>query len=380
MDAVLSGALAFLLAGRQPSPAAPAWALERATLAANSAPTATSLRLLRGIAYRPDLSFEDGTIEFELEPPGGTFAGVAFRMANTADYEIVYFTRSEDGERWKSIQYQPVFAGETTWQLYHEEPYYVFIPKEAGRALKVRLAIAANRADLFLNDDPMAVMRIPDLKRDRAGGAIGFWSVAPDGAAGNEIRNLRVAPGRVPVVGEPIGDRVHALPSPRQLTRWRVSDRSPAPDGVQAPAVLPQGLAPDTWRTVTAEPTGLVNLTKAIGNPAGPQAINVFGGAGWGLAYAAVTIESGAERTVRLSVSYSDGIGVYLNGRRLYAGDNSSDSRYPDYLGLVGNESETVDLSLRAGRNELVLAITDKAFGWSFRAKLDSLDGLTIVP
>ena len=51
-----------------------------------------------------------------------------------------------------------------------------------------------------------------------------------------------------------------------------------------------------------------------------------------------------------------------------------------DYLGLVGNESETIDLRLHAGRNELVLAVTDKAFGWGFRAKIDSLDGLTIVP
>jgi hypothetical protein len=32
------------------------------------------------------------------------------------------------------------------------------------------------------------------------------------------------------------------------------------------------------------------------------------------------------------------------------------------------------------GRNELVLAITDKAFGWGFRARLDSREGLTIVP
>jgi hypothetical protein len=27
-----------------------------------------------------------------------------------------------------------------------------------------------------------------------------------------------------------------------------------------------------------------------------------------------------------------------------------------------------------------VLAITDKAFGWGFRPRLDSLDGLTILP
>ena len=61
------------------------------------------------------------------------------------------------------------------------------------------------------------------------------------------------------------------------------------------------------------------------------EAANVFGGAGWGLAYAAITIESRPERTVRVAVSYSDGVGVYLNGRRLYAGDNSADS---DFRGL----------------------------------------------
>ncbi len=379
MNLVISGALALLLAGRQ-GPSSPTWALEHATLAANSTATPTGLRLLRGIAYRPDLSFSDGTIEFELAPPGGIFAGVAFRMDNTADYEIIYFITSENGERWKAIQYQPVFSGETTWQLYNEAPYLASIPKEAGRSLRVRIAIAANRADVFLNGDPMAILRVPDLKRDRAAGAIGFWSVAPDSAAGNEIRNLHVDSSRIPVVGDPMGERTRPQPSPRQLMRWRVSDRCAAPDGVHAPVTLPVGLAPDTWRIVNAEPTGLINLTKAIGNPAGRQTTNVFGGAGWGLAYAAVSIDSAAARSVALSLSYSDGIGVYLNGRRLYAGDNSADSRYPDYLGTVGPESETIDLPLRAGRNELVLAITDKAFGWGFRAKLDSLDGLTIVP
>jgi len=130
MNLVISGALALLLAGRQ-GPSSPTWALEHATLAANSTATPTGLRLLRGIAYRPDLSFSDGTIEFELAPPGGIFAGVAFRMDNTADYEIIYFITSENGERWKAIQYQPVFSGETTWQLYNEAPYLASIPKEA---------------------------------------------------------------------------------------------------------------------------------------------------------------------------------------------------------------------------------------------------------
>jgi hypothetical protein len=269
-----------------------------------------------------------------------------------------------------------VFAGETTWQLYHGPDYERSLPSQMGNTLRVRLSFAGDQMDVYLNDGVTPILRVDELKRAPMAGAVGFWAVTPDGEPGTEIRDLRIDAERVP----PIRQRFPAETSARQLMRWRVSDRVDAPDGVHAPASLPSGLPFETWRIVTAERSGLVNLTQAIGNPAGRQSTNVFGGAGWGMAYAALDIDSALEQTVRLAVSYSDGIGVYLNGRRVYAGDNSGDSRYEGYLGIVGNEFEAVDLALRAGRNELVLAVTDKAFGWGFRAKLDTLDGLTIVP
>jgi hypothetical protein len=373
MRGLLFAAFALALTGGQPSSV---WNLEHATVASTAAPTRDGLRLLRGIAYRPDLSFENGTIEFELGTPGSMFAGVAFRMASTADYEIVYFRSSDDRSRWAGIQYQPVFAGETTWQLYHGPEYERSLPTQPGSTLRVRLAFASDQMDVYLNDSVTPVLRVDELKRTPRAGAVGFWAMTPDGERGTEIRNLRVDTTRAPSVRQ----RFPAETSARQLVRWRVSDRVDAPDGVQAPAALPSDLPFDRWPVVTAESSGLVNLTKAVGNPAGRQSTNVFGGAGWGLVYAALGIDSRVEQTVRLAISYSDGIGVYLNGRRLYAGDNSGDSRYEGYLGIVGNELETVDLPLRAGRNALVLAVTDKAFGWGFRAKLDTLDGLTIVP
>jgi hypothetical protein len=373
MRVALFAAFGLALTGGQPSSV---WNLEHASVASTSAPTRDGLHLLRGMAYRPDLSFENGTIEFELGAPGSMFAGVAFRMASTADYEIVYFRSSDDRTRWAGIQYQPVFAGETTWQLYHGPEYERSLPTQMGSTLRVRVAFAGDQMDVYLNDSVTPVLRVDELKRTPAAGAVGFWAVTPDGGRGTEIRNLRIDTTRVLSVRE----RFPAETSARQLVRWRVSDRVDAPDGVHAPAALPSGLPFDTWPVVTAETSGLVNLTKAIGNPAGRQSTNVFGGAGWGMAYAALAIDSRVERTVHLTISYSDGIGVYLNGRRLYAGDNSSDSRYEGYLGIVGNELETVDLPLLAGRNELVLAVTDKAFGWGFRAKLDTLDGLTFLP
>jgi hypothetical protein len=40
----------------------------------------------------------------------------------------------------------------------------------------------------------------------------------------------------------------------------------------------------------------------------------------------------------------------------------------------------TVELPLNRGANELVLAVTDRAFGWGFRARLDDKNVTAIVP
>jgi len=48
------------------------------------------------------------------------------------------------------------------------------------------------------------------------------------------------------------------------------------------------------------------------------------------------------------------------------------------YHGIVGAEADGIDLSLKRGATDVVLAVTDKAFGWGFRAKLDSLAGIHV--
>ena len=247
------------------------------------------------------------------------YPGVAFRMASTADYEIIYFRHSQDGQRWSNVQYQPVFEGETTWQLYHGDGYEGAIPKEAGPALRVRLLVAGRRADVFVDDHPAPVLRIHDLKRAPAKGGIGFWAASDgDEAAPSELEGLQVDATTTPVLSEMEPERA----AEGQLVRWHVSPRAAAPHAIEPPLELPPGIrsAATRWPLVTAEGSGLVNLTQVLGNPAGPQQTNVFGGAGWGIAYAQLGIDSDRPRTVRLLLSYSDGIGVYANGRRLFAG------------------------------------------------------------
>jgi hypothetical protein len=360
-----------IVSTQTPSP----WDVSRATLVDNASPTNTAIGLMRGVAFRPDLSMRDGTIEFQLSAAHGGFAGLAFRMASTSDYEIIYFAPSDDGTRWKYVQYQPVFQGETTWQLYYRDEYRADLPKSATGAIHVRLAISGTRADVYVNDLATPVLRIHDLKRDPASGAVGVWAASPKAATTpiefSQLSTNTATPSLAAVAPE------HAPET--QILQWQVSPRQPSPGEVDPPAQLPL-LDFARMPVITAEPSGLVNLTRALGNPAGPQTTNVFGGAGWGLAYAHVTIEAEAPRITRLFVSYSDGIGVYLNGERRFTGNNVQDAREPGANGTVQTEVDGIDLPLRRGRNELVLAITDKAFGWGFRARLETRQGLTIHP
>jgi hypothetical protein len=360
------------------SQAGSVWNLDYAKVADGPPPQPNHIALVAGMATRPDLRLQDGLIEFDLAPPSERFAGVAFRMRSSANYEIVYFRPSDDGTRWAAMQYQPVFDGETTWQLYHGAGYEGPVPASlGGKDLHVRILLSGSRADVLLGDDTVPAMRVPRLLPASGEGDVGFW-VAPGVHATPRptvLHNLRV-------------DRTAALTlapapmpasDPTQLNAWLLSARMPS-DSIFPPATLPDFVMRGTgkWMNATAEPGGLINLNRHLGNAAGAQKTNVFGGAGWGIAYARVRIVSDREQTRRLSFSYSDGIGVYVDAKRVFVGRNDSDSRYAGYLGIVGAEADGVDLRLKRGATDVVLAVTDKAFGWGFRAKLDSLIGIVV--
>ena len=354
------------------------WVLDQAELPQGATPSATGIQLLRGIAYRPDLRLRDGIIEFELGAPAGGFAGLAFRLASAADYEIVYFRPSESGDRWATVQYQPVFEGATTWQLYPGDGYEASLPRSLVGPIRVRLVVSGRRADVHVGSDTVPVLRIAELKRDPAAGGVGFWAASPASASRPTVlRDFRVHNEERPRLAEV------ALPPARatQLLRWEISQRFPAGDSGNAPRNLPDSLRLGRMpmRVVEAEASGLINLTRVLGNPAGPQRANVFGGAGWGVAYARVRVRSESTQVRRLSFAYSDRIGVYVDGMRVFSARNDFGTRYPEYLGVVGAEVDAVDVPLKSGVTDIVLAITDRAFGWGFRASFDAMTGLTIL-
>lgn len=361
---LLTTALAPPVAG---PPREGGWDTSRATLVADVPVTADRIALVRGIAVRDDATLLDGTLEADLDVPRTSqFAGLAFRLANTANYEIVYFRG--DGGRWREVQYQPVFDGEPTWQLYNGPGYNADLAPELvppAVPMHVKIVFAGTRADVYVNGAAAPVLRVPRLARAPRAGRVAVWAgggpaarMTFDGYSATSRRGDALAPLAAPG------------PLPGQIMRWRVSRRLPSPDTIDAPTELRREhrAALRAGAVVRAESDGLVNLSRVVGNPAGPQIENVPGGAGWGLALASVTLRAKRAHTARMRFAYSDGVAVFLNGRRVFAGTNPYAS--PN-LGRVVPDANAVELPLRPGANELVLAVTDRAFGWGFRARVD---------
>jgi hypothetical protein len=75
---------------------------------------------------------------------------------------------------------------------------------------------------------------------------------------------------------------------------------------------------------------------------------------------------------VRLRFGFSDRVLVYLNGRPVYKGRAEWRSRDPRFLGTVGLFDELI-LPLRAGENEVWMAVSEDFGGWGVVAAIGPL-------
>lgn len=333
-----------------------------------------ALRLQSGNAYRKDVLFENGTIEFDIAPKARrSFLGVIFRAqpaeGGKLDYEHIYFRPHKSG-LWDAIQYTPGFYGASTWQLYQGEGYNATykIPHDAW--LHVKLVVAGSRAEVYANRSDRPVLVVKRLKGRPGQGYVGVWGFLPGASPADphtaNFANLIIRPDETP--------RTYEKETPPSadsgfLTRWRVSKPFTAPAG--GVRDLPPGAHFDKleWRTVMSEPSGLVNLSREFALPEGVKKATVL---------ARTLIHSERAQIKKLNFGYSDEISIFLNGRILFSGDNSFGTRYIRYLGTVTADEDAVYLPLGKGANELVLAVSETQMGWGLIARLEDLEGVAI--
>ncbi|TNE62209.1 MAG: hypothetical protein EP335_12990 [Alphaproteobacteria bacterium] len=319
-----------------------------------------AIRISRGIADLKDMSFHNGTIEFDIAMPDARgFAGVYFRQRGDADAEHFYLRSHLPGMP-DANQYTPVFNGGTAWQLFHGPRYSAPTPYHFGDWTHVKLVVLNDKMDVYIDSD-QPVLHVDKLFHGDSEGGIRLNGAVADYYFSN-VRVDTTAPEAL--VGTPA-----ALPALRRdlVRSFQVGSRVVKSADVEAKPVLdPAAMAGQTWTRLDIDEAGSANLARlaARTKDADTQLVRMV-------------ITSDTARTIKLDYGYSDRATLFLNGRGLAHGDNSYVSRDYRYLGTIGL-FDSVFLPLQAGENELVIAISEAFGGWGIMAALDAPSGVSV--
>jgi len=321
-----------------------------------------SLRVSKGLAYVRGVDFRDGILDVDMAAgANGRFLGIAFRVQSDDDYEVVFFRPGASGTT-QAIQYTPGLLGANAWQLYTGPGYTAEATIPRNKWIHVRIVVRGLNAKLFLDHADQPSLVVPDLKLGYTRGSVGFWGHSGDAY----FANLTYTPDDSAPAPEVRRDFL-----PGALTDWQLSEVF---DAAVRDSAVPPDLRGLSWEKVEAESPGMVviNRYRRSPNVLPPERDERIRGQvpGGKVVFARTTIRSDRNTTRKLSLGYSDEVVVYLNGKPIYAGNNSLSFRQPGFLGLLDADSDAVYLPLSVGDNELVLAVTEYFGGWGFLCRL----------
>jgi len=353
-------------------PSDPAWSFEPAAAVKTTEYLGRpALVIGSGRALRRDIKFADGTVEFDMAVTGGrAFAYFQFRMTSDDDHEEVYFRPHKDGLP-DAVQYAPVHQGLSAWQFYHGPGGTA--PAEFVRKgwTHIKVVIGGPSLAVFVGNSSTPQLVVPRMARPSTEGYIALRNFLPAGIDparhATAFANLVIRPGAVDYDFSKV---VAAASPPGTITRWEIS-RPFAPDSGPVNSLSDSVLKSAQWRTLTADPSGLLNLAAHLTIPAKLRS--------WG-ALARLVLTAERAGTVRLRLGFSDRVTVFLNGRPLFSGDQRYFFDNPRQEGVIGFHQATVHLALRPGRNEVVLAVTDQFGGFGLMGRLEDSAGVRVSP
>jgi hypothetical protein len=153
-----------------------------------------ALRLASGNAYRRDVRLQDGTIELDFATTGSrSFFYVQFRIESDRELEEIYFRPHKTGLG-DAIQYNPVYKGESNWQLYHGEGATAGVDLPRNEWTHLKIVLQGERLAVFVGDTKAPQLLVPRLARPPASGYVALRSFVPEG--GKEPRERRGAAER----------------------------------------------------------------------------------------------------------------------------------------------------------------------------------------
>jgi hypothetical protein len=277
-----------------------------------------------------------------------SYPGIVFRKVSDADYERFYIRPHRAPLYPDVLQYTPVFNGIAGWQLYSGDGFTAGATIPENQWFRVRMEIRGEQARVFIGDGKQPALVIPHLQHGRSKGAIGLLG-PPDGTA--YFSNFRFRQGED--LEFPPERKVETPPG--VILNWELSPSFKASRIDEDRPLGEQDLPVADWTKIVADPTGLLDVARQIGR-AGREPDCVL---------ARAMILAGEAGVEKLRFGYSDAVVVYVNGSPVFQGNSAYRGRDPSFLGIVGL-NDAVHLPLRAGKNDLVLAVCEAFGGWGF--------------
>jgi hypothetical protein len=310
----------------------------------------------------------DGVVDVDVATPVSRgFFGIQFRIADDgANAEWVYLRQHKSGLP-DAMQYTPVLNTGLNWQIYNGPGFTgaVAIPKDVW--FHLRLEVSGAQAKLYVKDMDKPALVMNDLKSGVQRGQVALAALT--GATYFSNFEIRTTPD--------VAWQRHLPPlPPGTLTRWSLS---PIYDALTLKLERPLSPAESDrirWQDVEAEPPGFVVIYRYRDAPhpkvsfANDFSKRLEPQPGMKVIYARTSIDSDRDQIKKLYIGYSDDVSVFLNGKILFRGRSAQNFRDPGFLGIVSMENDAVYLSLKKGRNELMLAVSELGGGWGFICRL----------
>ncbi len=319
--------------------------------------------IMTGQAVLKDFSFRNGTIEYDVEALGSMGAGMGFRRRDKDTYEDFYLRpRPNCSEAPDCVQYAPQTHGVLLWDLFPQ--YQGPASLREGQWNHIRVVVSGQRMNVFINGAKSPSLKIGRLEGDALEG--GLLLQGP-----GVFANLTVTPDAVDgLPAEPEKDATAG--DGRYVRNWQLSPFSTLPaDKEPSLTDLPSSSA--AWLSITAERSGLVNVSRQYGLPL-PRPDRA-------VAWLKTRITSDKIQSKKVNFGWSREVWVFVNGERVFADKNlyqpPAARKMPD--GRCSVENGSFDLPLKAGDNEITVALANDFYGWALILRFADVDGIQLA-
>jgi len=321
------------------------------------------MRLNSGNAVLKDVTFSDGTIEFDVNTIGRGMPGIAFRQQDEDNFELLYLRPDAACPAFRAcIQYAPQTHGVLLWDLFPQ--YQTRAPLRENGWNHIKMVVSGRRMKVFVNDATSPTLDVGRLEGDAMKGGLRLLGPAT-------FANMVITPDAVDGLSpEPARD---PLDLDRGLLRnWLLSMFSALPNG-KDPAYNEMPRTAQEWKTINTERRGLANLSREYGRPL-PEPNRA-------VAWLKTTITSDRKQTKKVNIGWTRELWVFVNGKLVYADKNlfevEGERKFPD--ARCSLENGTFTLPLEEGDNEIAVAIANNFFGWGLMLRVADPEGVHLA-